>query len=198
MPIKAVIFDLDGTITQPYFNFDAIRDEIGGISGPILEEIEKMDADNQQRARKILHHHEKNAAEKATLNSGAGAMLDCLKNRGIKLGLVTRNHLPNVKTVCSNHNLSFDATVTRDDGPPKPDPFGVQKALCDLSVQSQNAMVVGDYLFDLISAKKAGAIAVLITTNPNHADFHHQADHVIDSLSELPDLIDKIEKSVET
>jgi len=28
MPIKAVIFDLDGTITEPYFDFDAIREEI--------------------------------------------------------------------------------------------------------------------------------------------------------------------------
>ena len=25
MPFKAVIFDLDGTITRPYFDFDAIR-----------------------------------------------------------------------------------------------------------------------------------------------------------------------------
>jgi len=29
MQIKAVIFDLDGTITQPFFNFDDIREEIG-------------------------------------------------------------------------------------------------------------------------------------------------------------------------
>ena len=29
MQIKAVIFDLDGTITQPFFDFDAIRKEMG-------------------------------------------------------------------------------------------------------------------------------------------------------------------------
>ena len=44
MSFKAVIFDLDGTITQPYFDFDAIRQEIGLArdSGPLLESMEKM------------------------------------------------------------------------------------------------------------------------------------------------------------
>jgi len=43
MPIKAVIFDLDGTITRPYFDFDAIREEMGldRNSGPVLEAMEK-------------------------------------------------------------------------------------------------------------------------------------------------------------
>ena len=30
MAIKAVIFDLDGTITQPHLDFDAIREEMEG------------------------------------------------------------------------------------------------------------------------------------------------------------------------
>ena len=39
MPIRAVIFDLDGTITQPYLDFDGIREEMGleKNGGPILE-----------------------------------------------------------------------------------------------------------------------------------------------------------------
>ena len=44
MPIRAVIFDLDGTITEPYLDFDAIREEIGlgKNGGPVLEAMEKM------------------------------------------------------------------------------------------------------------------------------------------------------------
>ena len=44
MSIKAVIFDLDGTITEPYFDFDAIRDEMGldRNSGPVLETMQRM------------------------------------------------------------------------------------------------------------------------------------------------------------
>ena len=44
MTIKAVIFDLDGTITEPFLDFDAIRREIGlsPEAGTLLEAMEKM------------------------------------------------------------------------------------------------------------------------------------------------------------
>ena len=44
MKIKAVIFDLDGTITKPYLDFDKIRQEMGlaADAGPLLEIMEKM------------------------------------------------------------------------------------------------------------------------------------------------------------
>ena len=56
MSIKAVIFDLDGTITKPYFDFDAIREEMGldKNSGPVLEAMEKMTPSERLNARKIL------------------------------------------------------------------------------------------------------------------------------------------------
>ena len=52
MPIRAVVFDLDGTITRPYFDFDAIRKEIGmgENGGPVLEAMEKMSPDERRRA----------------------------------------------------------------------------------------------------------------------------------------------------
>ena len=56
MPFKAVIFDLDGTITQPYFDFDAIRQEIGLArdSGPLLECMEEMTPEQRLEAERIL------------------------------------------------------------------------------------------------------------------------------------------------
>jgi beta-phosphoglucomutase-like phosphatase (HAD superfamily) len=73
MPIKAVIFDLDGTITQPYFDFDAIREEIGLArdSGPLLESMEKMTPQQRQKAEKILYKHEEKAVIESKLNNGA-------------------------------------------------------------------------------------------------------------------------------
>lgn len=51
MTIKTVIFDLDGTITVPFFDFDAIREEMGlsKDTGPILEAMEKMSPDQRRR-----------------------------------------------------------------------------------------------------------------------------------------------------
>ena len=50
MSIKAVIFDLDGTITRPFFDFDAIREEMGldRNAGPVLEAMEKMTPQQRQ------------------------------------------------------------------------------------------------------------------------------------------------------
>ena len=56
MPVKAVIFDLDGTITEPFFDFDAIREEIGMSrdAGPILEAMQKMPLGERKGAEQIL------------------------------------------------------------------------------------------------------------------------------------------------
>ena len=56
MPIKAVIFDLDGTITQPFLDFNAIRNKMGLTEddGPVLEAMEKMTSCQRRRAEEIL------------------------------------------------------------------------------------------------------------------------------------------------
>ena len=63
MSIKAVIFDLDGTITQPYFDFDAIREEmcLDKNAGPVWESMDKMTPTQRQKAEKILDLHEQAA-----------------------------------------------------------------------------------------------------------------------------------------
>ena len=58
--------------------------------------------------------------------------------------------------------------------------------------------MVGDYVFDLVSGRRAGAVSVLLTTSENHGDYKHEADYVIDSLSEIPVVIDNIETGTGT
>ena len=53
-----VIFDLDGTLTVPALDFDAIRAEIGLPPGPILESLERLSQAERRRAEEILHRHE--------------------------------------------------------------------------------------------------------------------------------------------
>ncbi|MHC4805955.1 MAG: HAD family hydrolase, partial [Planctomycetota bacterium] len=93
MSIKAVIFDLDGTITQPYFDFDVIREEMGLAkdSGPILELMEKMTVQQRQEVEKILHYHEQKAVTESRLNAGAKQTLSALRAAGIYIGVLTRN-----------------------------------------------------------------------------------------------------------
>ena len=194
MKIKAIIFDLDGTVTRPILDFDQIRAEIGDIEGPILEAMEQMSPGEQQRTHQILARHEHIAAENSQLNPGVHELFAWLRQRGMSIGLVTRNQRRSVERICELHNLSFDSVITRQDGPAKPDPAPVQLACAGMGVEASESVMVGDYLFDLVSGRRAGAVSVLLTTSENHRDYKHEADYVIDSLNELPAVIDNIEK----
>ncbi|MDD5010672.1 MAG: HAD family hydrolase [Phycisphaerae bacterium] len=196
MKIKAVIFDLDGTITQPYLDFDKIRVEIGlaADSGPLLEVMEKMTPAQRKRAEEILYKYEQLAIEHSALNKGAAETLDWLRNKKIHIGVLTRNTRLNTSAVAKKHNIEFDAVVDRHDGPVKPDPFGVQKLCKHFNIQPQEAIVVGDYLFDLQSAKAAGAIAVLMKNSEKSQQFADWADYTIDSLTKIIDIIESYEK----
>jgi HAD superfamily hydrolase (TIGR01509 family) len=196
MKIKAVIFDLDGTITSPYFDFDTIRAEIGlpPDAGPILETIEKMPAAERKKAEEILYKHEQLAIEHSSLNKGAEETLKQLRQMGIHIGVLTRNTRSNASAVAKKHNIEFDAVVDRNDGPVKPDPFGVKRLCQFFKVAPGQTLVVGDYLFDLQSAKAAGATAVLIKTGENADEFGYLADYIINSLDEIIDIIKQNEK----
>ena len=196
MKIKAVIFDLDGTITEPYLNFDMIRTEIGlsPDAGPLLEAMEKMGPAELKKAEQVLYKHEQLAIEHSVLNTGASETLNRLRQMKIHIGVMTRNTRSNASAVAEKHNIEFDAVVDRNDGPVKPSPFGVSR-LCEFfKVKPQQTLVVGDYLFDLQSAKAAGAAAVLIKTGKNAEQFASYADYVIDKLPELIDIINSYEK----
>ncbi|MEN6384629.1 MAG: HAD family hydrolase [Phycisphaerales bacterium] len=190
--IKVVIFDLDGTITEPYLNFDQIREEIGLAhdAGPLLEEMNKMTTAQRQKAEQILYKHEQAALENSTLNKGAAKTFEKLAELKIPVGILTRNTRKNAAEVARKHNLKFDAVIDREDGPVKPHPFGVHK-LCEyFNITPAQAIVVGDYLFDLQSAKAAGALAVLMKNSQSADKFAPFADFTIDSLTEIIDIIE--------
>ncbi len=189
LSIKAVLFDLDGTLTVPYLDFDAIRAEIGGIEGPILEAMERMSSEQRQRANEILLGYEARAAHNAELNDGVFAMLADLRKKGLKTAIVTRNHRENVEIVCNLHKLDFDVIVTREDGPVKPDAFPVLLACEKLKVSPEKSVMVGDYLFDIVSGNDAGAHTVLLANHPDSDSFSHRADFIIEHLGDLPGII---------
>ncbi len=193
MSIKAVIFDLDGTITQPYFDFDAIRKEmgLGEDCGPILEAMEQMSAEQRRRTEDILHRHEQEAVTESKLNAGAKQTLSALGSAGIKIGILTRNRRSNALAVGEKHGLKFDAVVGRDDGPVKPDSFGVLQICKQFGVKPEETLLVGDFLFDLLCAKAAGAVAVLLTNQKDSAQFAEHADFCIERIGQILQIIEE-------
>ena len=195
MKIQAVIFDLDGTLTEPFLDFDLIRRQMGlhTEEGGVLEALLKMPELQRQQAEAVLISHEKNAAEQSALNDGASRLLDALRTRGISVGILTRNTRENASYVAKKHSLHFDAMICREDGPAKPDGFGV-RALCrQFQAAPEQTLVVGDFKHDLESALNAGAIAVLLKNHAKADTFEHLANYVILHLDEILPIIDRLE-----
>jgi HAD superfamily hydrolase (TIGR01509 family) len=193
MSIKAVIFDLDGTITQPYFDFDVIREEMGleKNSGPVLESMQKMTKQQRRRVEEILHYHESRAVAESTLNDGAKETLVALRKAGIHIGVLTRNKRSNALAIARKHGLKFDAIVDREDGPAKPDAFGVLRICKQFDVKPLETLVVGDYLFDILSAKAAGAVAVLLANHDRSDEFSEHADFTIEKIGRILQIIEE-------
>lgn len=193
MFIEAVIFDLDGTLTEPFLDFGEIRRQMGlpedGM--PILEAMETMDPAQRREAEEILETHEQLAIEQSTLNPGAMQTLAALRRRGILIGVLTRNRRDNAAAVVHKHGLQIDCIVGREDGPVKPDAFGVLRICERFGVEPGRTLVVGDYLFDLVSANAAGALSVLLKTHPKADRFTEQAAFAIESLGQLLEIIER-------
>ncbi len=198
MAIKAVIFDLDGTITQPLLDFDVIRREIGLApdAGPILEALEGADPVIRLRAGQVLAIHEERAINLSVLNPGARETLLALRQREIKIGILTRNLRENALAVARKHDLMFDQVLGREDGPIKPSAFGVLR-LCELfGIQPSEALMVGDYLFDIQSGNAAGAVSVLLANHKKAREFSCHADVTIDKLPQILQIIEDLGRNV--
>lgn len=183
--MRAVIFDMDGTITRPCIDFDAIRSEMGLPPGPILEAMAGMSAEERARADAILVRHEAVAAANSELNDGAADTIRTLADQGLRTAILTRNSRASVETVLNRHGLSFAHVYTRDDGPQKPSPEPVLRICRALDVPPEETLMVGDYLFDIQAGQAAGARTALIVHDEAEPDYAEVADHVIRRLADV-------------
>jgi HAD superfamily hydrolase (TIGR01509 family) len=166
---RAILFDMDGTLTEPMLDFPRIKAEMGIGSGPILESLAQLDESRHSLAEAVLLKHEKIAAEQSRLNTGCRDLLAWLKSRQIPMALITRNSRISVSTVTTLHGLTFDALITREDGPFKPDPFSLTLACEHLGVRPDEAWMVGDGQYDVEAANAAKIRAVWISHGkPRH------------------------------
>jgi HAD superfamily hydrolase (TIGR01509 family) len=188
---RGVIFDLDGTLTEPLLDFEAIRRELGIASGsPILEALEAFDAPARARAEVILRQREMEAIAAATLADGCIELLARLDARSVPTAILTRNIRAAVDDFTRRFGFRFGAVFTREDGPPKPAPDGA-RALCRaLDLPPDQVWAVGDYKYDVIAGRDAGCRTVLVRPRPP-ADLTAwgSPDLVVGSLRELLPLV---------
>jgi len=160
---RAMLLDMDGTLTQPMLDFPAIKREMGIGQKPILEALAELDAAARAAALAVLHRHEQHAAENSLLNAGCHDLLNWLERRQIGTALITRNSRQSVQTVCRRHKLRIGVILSREDAPFKPQPDALHLACRRLGVDHPQAWMVGDGQYDVEAGLAAGMNTVWIS-----------------------------------
>jgi putative hydrolase of the HAD superfamily len=112
-------------------------------------------------AQEVEHAWER--SENFDIYEDVEPVLDELRSRGLKIGLVS-NGARDLREFVRHHSLDADVTVaSRYHGKVKPDPTIFLKALQRLEVEPAEAAMVGDHLEDDIEGARAlGMRAVLV------------------------------------
>lgn len=191
--LKALIFDMDGTITVLALPLEDMRldtksfylskglppeilDEADGISSSTGKAREYFLGNGVNQAEweewefevdVILSEHERFAADTALLIDGALDVVQNLRRRGVKTAILTNNGRPAVEKIMKQIPLKqhFDVIQTRHESPrPKPFPDGILKIVDELGVTKREAVYIGDALIDAMAAKRAGVEFWGVTT----------------------------------
>ncbi len=179
--IKAVIFDLDGTL------LDTITD-IGTSSNYVLEHYGKsplpiedykllvgqgaaqlfidlfpeFSSQKQKEAKELFEKHYATQFDKNTkIYENINKLLTFLQVRDIKMAVLSNKPNPFTKKCVLKYlrNWKFDAVYGIREGiPRKPDPAAVLGILEELEVSPEECIFVGDTKVDMLTAKNSNLI----------------------------------------
>lgn len=216
-PIRAVLFDLDGTLIET----DDVAVERLAHRLSILERLLPV-ATRKKTARWLLMSSESYVNGLITLLdrlhldgllfrldatlhrwrgirpqdrfvavTGAPAMLRALAAR-YPVGIVTSRNRAESQAFLAQYDLTdvVSALVSRDDTPRlKPHPLPIRLAAKQLAVSPEQCVMVGDTGVDMWAAKAAGALAVGVLCGFGTPDDLKTADLVLDSTVQMGDCL---------
>lgn len=198
---------MDGVITDTMpFHFIAWQ-KVFRTQGIELEEIEVYEREGEQgqvsisvllakHGRHVTPEEQKGLLEEKErifkeishpkLFPCIDGILQDLKKRGFKLGLVTGTSRDEVKKVIPGHVMGYFAVMVTGDsvatGKPSPEPY--LKAIDLLNIDPRDAVVIENAPYGITSAKRAGIFCIAITTYLPKA-YLKDADLILDSLEEI-------------
>lgn len=186
---KYWVFDLDGTLTLPVHDFEHIRLELGlPVGCDILATIEAKPDPEQRRLNHQLDLLEYFYAEQVVPAEGIKELLGSLVQSGCHLGVLTRNKrdvaLHCLEKMGVHHLFSNAAVLGRDEAIAKPDPEGINILLGLWRAEPGDAVMVGDFRYDLEVGRAAGLATVHVDQRPGR-DWPELTDLKVTSLVAL-------------
>jgi HAD superfamily hydrolase (TIGR01549 family) len=193
MPIKAVIFDLDGTIASFNLDYMTVRSDVRsflikkGLPASILSTNEsifdmlkkteiflKNTGKPERTINKIRNEvlaiaeqHELEAAKTTGLLPGTSETLETLKKTGLKLGLCTINSEKSTNYILKRFALRklFEAVIPRNRVKyVKPNTEHLETTLKALKISPKEALLIGDGTRDMQCAKELKVTAIGLPT----------------------------------
>lgn len=132
------------------------------------------------------------------LYPGVRDVLDALEERNYLLGIATGKSRRGLDATLARHGLSgrFVTLQTGDQGPGKPNPDMLLRAMAETGAGADGTVMIGDTSFDMLMARSAGAVAIGVSWGYHDPRELLQAGAqlVIESFEELPSVLDSLSR----
>lgn len=182
---KGFILDWDGVLADTKLNFKPLREKyFDGRFVPLFEAMKTLPPSLGKELEKDIYQVEMTGAEEAEAVEGAFELLEWLESKAIPWCVVSRNCLDSILLAAKKTGLPLPKIVrSRDEAPVKPDPEALWAAAESMGVDGKDCVMVGDFVYDLVGARRAGMRAVLVQRP--EAEWKHWADVDYDKLTEF-------------
>lgn len=163
--VSGFILDWDGVLAETSLDFSPIREKYyGGRRAMILEEARSLEPDKRRELFRDLVELEMAGADKAKPVTGAFELLERLEAGKIPYCILSRNCMEVITHGAEVIGLELpERTWGRDNLEwVKPDPRALRAAASSMGLSAGECVYVGDFLYDLQGARRAGMRAVLV------------------------------------
>jgi phosphoglycolate phosphatase len=218
--IKAVLFDLDGTLLNTLnhiggsvnkvlakyglktHSMEEYKLKIGkGIESLLESSLPKgvgIDLPLNVMLKELKVNYENNINDNSNVYDGVNSLLDLLNVQSINIGIIT-NKLENLAKQNVDYFFPKWTLDIKGDGgkfPMKPNPEGLLASADEFKVEPNECIYVGDSGSDMVAAKNAGMRAVGVTWGFRTEEelIKNGADNIVHHPLEIIDLVNKTNK----